>query len=153
MQAERDHKEAANISTQLLDGSPTMSTIGASSTPTTTTNTNHNTVASATATADTADTVANSANAAGGAAISDSSSAAAVTGPTESQKRPLGGDDEDEDDDDDEMPLVREKQARLNSGSGMRRKKAKEPILEEDLIEGFSMVGFKTYEDLEVSYV
>lgn len=31
-----------------------------------------------------------------------------------------------------------------------RRKKSKEPLCEEDIIEGFSILQFRTYEDLEV---
>lgn len=33
-----------------------------------------------------------------------------------------------------------------------RRKKSKEPLCEEDIIEGFSILQFRTYEDLEVIY-
>lgn len=32
-----------------------------------------------------------------------------------------------------------------------RRKKSKEPLVEEDIIDGFAILGFKSYEDLEVS--
>lgn len=32
-----------------------------------------------------------------------------------------------------------------------RRRKAKEPLVEEDIIDGFAILAFKTYEDLEVS--
>lgn len=32
-----------------------------------------------------------------------------------------------------------------------RRKKSKEPLCEEDIIDGFSILQFRTYEDLEVS--
>lgn len=32
-----------------------------------------------------------------------------------------------------------------------RRKRSKEPLVEEDIIDGFAILGFKTYEDLEVS--
>lgn len=32
-----------------------------------------------------------------------------------------------------------------------RRRKSKEPLVEEDIIDGFAILGFKTYEDLEVS--
>lgn len=44
--------------------------------------------------------------------------------------------------------LVREKPPR----PPLRRKKPKEqsPLLEEDIIDGFSILAFKTYEDLEV---
>lgn len=33
-----------------------------------------------------------------------------------------------------------------------RRKKSKEPLCEEDIIDGFSILQFKTYEDLEVNF-
>jgi len=32
-----------------------------------------------------------------------------------------------------------------------RRKKAKEPLYEEDIVDGFAILAFKSYEDLEVS--
>lgn len=32
-----------------------------------------------------------------------------------------------------------------------RRKKSKEPLAEEDIIDGFAIMAFRTYEDLEVS--
>lgn len=32
-----------------------------------------------------------------------------------------------------------------------RRKKSKEPLFEEDVIDGFAILSFKSYEDLEVS--
>lgn len=32
-----------------------------------------------------------------------------------------------------------------------RRKKVREPLVEEDIIDGFAILAFKTYEDLEVS--
>lgn len=46
-------------------------------------------------------------------------------------------------------PHVRDKPPR----PPLRRKKPKEPspLLEEDIIDGFSILGFKSYEDLEVS--
>ena len=31
------------------------------------------------------------------------------------------------------------------------RKKSKEPLFEEDIIDGFAIMGFKNYEDIEVS--
>lgn len=34
-----------------------------------------------------------------------------------------------------------------------RRKKSKEPLGEEDIIDGFAIMAFRTYEDLEVSYL
>lgn len=34
----------------------------------------------------------------------------------------------------------------------IRRKKSKEPLVEEDIIDGFAILGFRTYEDLEVSF-
>lgn len=34
-----------------------------------------------------------------------------------------------------------------------RRKKSKEPLAEEDIIDGFAIMAFRTYEDLEVSAV
>lgn len=46
----------------------------------------------------------------------------------------------------DESP-VREKPQRPPN----RRKKSKEPLVEEDIVDGFSILGFRTYEDLEVS--
>lgn len=42
------------------------------------------------------------------------------------------------------VPLVRTKPPRP-------RKKSKEPLFEEDVVEGFAFLAFKTYEDLEVS--
>lgn len=50
----------------------------------------------------------------------------------------------------DAAPHVREKPPR----PPLRRKKPKEPspVLEEDIIDGFSILGFKSYEDLEVRY-
>lgn len=33
-----------------------------------------------------------------------------------------------------------------------RRKKSKEPQFEEDIIDGFAILAFRTYEDLEVSF-
>lgn len=46
----------------------------------------------------------------------------------------------------DESP-VREKPHRPPN----RRKKLKEPVYEEDIIDGFAILAFKSYEDLEVS--
>lgn len=46
----------------------------------------------------------------------------------------------------DESP-VREKPQRPPN----RRKKSKEALVEEDIIDGFAILGFKCYEDLEVS--
>lgn len=46
----------------------------------------------------------------------------------------------------DESP-VREKPPRPPN----RRKKLKEPLYEEDIIDGFAILAFKSYEDLEVS--
>ena len=45
----------------------------------------------------------------------------------------------------DESP-VREKPQRPPN----RRKKSKEPLVEEDIIDGFAILGFKSYDDLEV---
>ncbi|KAK3849261.1 hypothetical protein Pcinc_036779 [Petrolisthes cinctipes] len=42
------------------------------------------------------------------------------------------------------VPLVRTKPPRA-------RKKNKEPLFEEEFVEGFAFLSFKTYEDLEVS--
>lgn len=47
----------------------------------------------------------------------------------------------------DESP-TREKPQRPPPPS--RRKKAKEPVFEEDVIDGFAILSFKSYEDLEV---
>lgn len=33
----------------------------------------------------------------------------------------------------------------------LRRKKVKEALVEEDIVDGFSLLGFRTYEDLEAS--
>lgn len=52
----------------------------------------------------------------------------------------------DGDSGEDESP-VREKPQRPPN----RRKKSKEPLVEEDIVDGFAILGFKTYEDLEVS--
>lgn len=65
------------------------------------------------------------------------------------------------------MQAIREKQDNSKDDSGeeddsngtkekpqrppCRRKKAKEPLAEEDIIDGFAILAFKTYEDLEVS--
>ena len=43
---------------------------------------------------------------------------------------------------DETIPLVRSKP----------RKKCKEPSFEEDIVDGFSVLSFKTYDDLEVSF-
>lgn len=48
--------------------------------------------------------------------------------------------------DEDEL-AIREKPPR----PPIRRKKSKEPLVEEDIIDGFAILGFKTYDDLEVS--
>lgn len=45
----------------------------------------------------------------------------------------------------DETP-VREKPPRPPN----RRKKSKEPLVEEDIVDGFAILGFKTYDDLQV---
>lgn len=45
---------------------------------------------------------------------------------------------------DEARPLVRPKPPRP-------RKKNKDPLFEEDLLDGFAMLAFKSYEDLEVS--
>lgn len=45
----------------------------------------------------------------------------------------------------DESP-VREKPPRPPT----RRKKSREPLVEEDIVDGFAILGFKSYEDLEV---
>lgn len=57
----------------------------------------------------------------------------------------------DPDSAEEDSSVVREKPSR----PPLRRKKPKEPspLLEEDIIDGFSILGFKTYEDLEVSHV
>lgn len=59
------------------------------------------------------------------------------------------------------MQAIREKKP-VNNDSGeeedtvkpqrppTRRKRSKEPLVEEDIIDGFAILGFKTYEDLEV---
>lgn len=52
----------------------------------------------------------------------------------------------DGDSGEDESP-VREKPQRPPN----RRKKSREPLVEEDIVDGFAILGFKTYEDLEVS--
>lgn len=65
------------------------------------------------------------------------------------------------------MQAIREKQDNNKDDSGeedenngtkgrpqrppCRRKKVKEPLVEEDIIDGFAILAFKTYEDLEVS--
>lgn len=51
----------------------------------------------------------------------------------------------DGDSGEDESP-VREKPQRPPN----RRKKSKEPLVEEDIVDGFAILGFRTYEDLEV---
>ena len=48
---------------------------------------------------------------------------------------------------DDDDTVVREKPQRPPN----RRKKNKEPLVEEDIVEGFSILQFRSYEDLEVS--
>jgi hypothetical protein len=48
---------------------------------------------------------------------------------------------------DDDENVVREKPQRPHN----RRKKNKEPLVEEDIVEGFSILQFRSYEDLEVS--
>ena len=55
--------------------------------------------------------------------------------------------EEEEDDDscDEGIPLIRSKPPRP-------RKKTKEPLFEEELIDGFSIFAFKSYDDLEVIY-
>ncbi|KAF2362147.1 hypothetical protein FHG87_007100, partial [Trinorchestia longiramus] len=45
---------------------------------------------------------------------------------------------------DEALPLVRSKPPRP-------RKKNKEPLFEEDIIDGFAILAFKNYEDVEVS--
>lgn len=57
-----------------------------------------------------------------------------------------GGEPDDSADEESSKPPVREKPPQ-------RRKKPKElsPLLEEDIIDGFAILAFKTYEDLEVS--
>lgn len=57
---------------------------------------------------------------------------------TASHKNPSEDDSCDE-----AMPLVRSKPPRP-------RKKNREPLFEEDLLDGFAMLAFKSYEDLEV---
>lgn len=47
--------------------------------------------------------------------------------------------------DEDEL-AIREKPPRPPN----RRKKSKEPLVEEDIIDGFAILAFKTYDDLEV---
>lgn len=56
------------------------------------------------------------------------------------------GEPDDSADEDTIQPPVREKPPQ-------RRKKQKElsPLLEEDIVDGFAILAFKTYEDLEVS--
>lgn len=49
----------------------------------------------------------------------------------------------------DDEPLTWEKPPRPPN----RRKKSKEPILEEDIIDGFAIMSFRTYEDLEVCQI
>lgn len=49
----------------------------------------------------------------------------------------------------DEAPPVREKPQRPPPN---RRKKSKEALVEEDIIDGFAILGFKSYDDLEVPY-
>lgn len=58
----------------------------------------------------------------------------------------ISGEPDDSADEDTLHPVVREKPPQ-------RRKKQKElsPLLEEDIIDGFAILAFKTYEDLEVS--
>lgn len=57
-----------------------------------------------------------------------------------------GGEPDDSADEESPKPPVREKPPQ-------RRKKPKEhsPLLEEDIVDGFAILAFKTYEDLEVS--
>jgi hypothetical protein len=47
---------------------------------------------------------------------------------------------------DDDENVVREKPQRPHN----RRKKNKEPLVEEDIVEGFSILQFRSYEDLEL---
>lgn len=56
------------------------------------------------------------------------------------------GEPDDSADEESSKPPVREKPPQ-------RRKKPKDlsPLLEEDIIDGFAILAFKTYEDLEVS--
>lgn len=53
----------------------------------------------------------------------------------------------DDSGEEDESNRIKEKPQR----PPCRRKKAKEPLVEEDIIDGFAILAFKTYEDLEVS--
>lgn len=56
----------------------------------------------------------------------------------------------DSGDEDDTATALREKPHRpLHT----RRKKPKEPLVEEDIVEGFAILQFRSYEDLEVSMV
>lgn len=57
----------------------------------------------------------------------------------ENNPKQRDGDSADED-------IVREKPQRPPN----RRKKSKESLVEEDIIDGFAILGFKTYDDLEV---
>lgn len=63
------------------------------------------------------------------------------------QQREIKGASKDVQDSADEDELaIREKPPRPPN----RRKKSKEPLVEEDIIDGFAILGFKTYDDLEV---
>lgn len=54
--------------------------------------------------------------------------------------------DGDSGEEDSESAVRREKPLR----PPIRRKKSKEPLVEEDIIDGFSILGFRSYDDLEV---
>ena len=49
----------------------------------------------------------------------------------------------EDDSSEESVPLVRSKPHRV-------KKKTKEPLFEENILDGFAMLSFKTYEDLEV---
>lgn len=51
---------------------------------------------------------------------------------------------------DEDMPVSREKPPRPPARR-KRKEKDPTPVLEEDIIDGFAILAFKTYEDLEVS--
>lgn len=52
---------------------------------------------------------------------------------------------------DEDMPVCREKPPRPQHVRRKRKEKDMSPVLEEDIVDGFAILAFKTYEDLEVS--
>lgn len=62
------------------------------------------------------------------------------------ERQAKGGDEGGSGEDGDESPARETPQRPPN-----RKKRNKEPMYEEDFIDGFAIISFKTYEDLEVS--